>query len=115
LLPGDDRLLLGDRLFQLANPLLALGKTLDKIRTSAFHALWNPRYDAWFRNHPRIFFRPITLAAIAGDAARWPGRCLRGSASNRSDASRSQPVMLHRLPLKPVQLLALQKFRTQGV
>lgn len=62
LLLGDDRLLLGDRLFQLTNPLLALGKALDKIRTSVFHALWNPRYDSWFRNHPKIPFRPTTRA-----------------------------------------------------
>jgi hypothetical protein len=49
---------LRDRLFPLANPLLALGKALGEIRTSVFHVLLNPRYDSWFRNHPENSFAP---------------------------------------------------------
>ncbi len=92
-----DAVLLG--LLQLTNPLLAGRQLIGKRWTSVLHALLNARHrDLVLLT--RDFFRGRATcescangfmhAAIAGDAARWPSRCLPRSASNHSVASRSR-------------------------
>ena len=123
---GDDFLLLGDDRLLVARPSAPAHESVAD-RPPVDRQEMDFRVPCPIkRSTPRFgsagiedFFRmrhesAVMHAAIADDAAHWPSRCLPGSASNRSAASRFRRAKPSHPPAQPAPLSELQRSRFQA-